>query len=57
MLKVQEKEALFPYEAVNLCTTLIIITEAMFLNIALNLSCTKIKRLYNQCLNIGAMAA
>lgn len=32
-------------------------TETIFSNLGLNLSCNKIKRLYNQCLNIGSMAA
>ncbi len=34
-----------------------IMTERIFSNLALNLNCKKIKRLYNQCLNIGALAA
>lgn len=32
-------------------------TETIFSNLALELSCKKIKQLYNQCLNIGSMAA
>lgn len=32
-------------------------TETIFTNLALDLSSTKIKRLYHQCLNIGNMAA
>jgi hypothetical protein len=32
-------------------------TETIFSNLALDLSCKKIKRLYYQCLNIGNMAA
>jgi len=32
-------------------------TETIFSNLALDLSFNKIKRLYNQCLNIGSMAA
>lgn len=32
-------------------------TETIFSNLALDLSCKKIKQLYNQCLNIGSMAA
>jgi Transposase DDE domain len=31
--------------------------NTIFLNLDLDLSCNKIKRLYNQCLNIGCMAA
>ena len=34
-----------------------IITERIFSNLALDLNCKKIKRLYNQCLDIGALAA
>jgi hypothetical protein len=34
-----------------------IMTERIFSNLALNLNCKKIKRLYNQCLNIGTLAA
>ena len=32
-------------------------TLTIFASLALDMSCTKIKRLYNQCLNIGSMAA
>lgn len=32
-------------------------TETIFANLALDMSCQKIKRLYHQCLNIGSMAA
>lgn len=32
-------------------------TLKIFTNLALDMSCSKIKRLYNQCLNIGSMAA
>jgi len=34
-----------------------IITERIFSNLGLDLNCTKIKRLYNKCLDIGALAA
>jgi hypothetical protein len=33
------------------------LTETIFSNLGIQLNCSKIKRLYNQCLNIGAMAA
>jgi hypothetical protein len=33
------------------------LTETIFSNLGLELNCNKIKRLYSQCLNIGAMAA
>ena len=33
------------------------ITETIFSNLTLDLSCNKIKQLYNKCLNIGALAA
>ena len=33
------------------------ITERIFSNLALDMNCKKIKRLYDQCLNIGALAA
>lgn len=32
-------------------------TLTIFANLALDMSCTKIKKLYNQCLNIGSMTA
>jgi len=34
-----------------------IITERIFSNLALDLNCKKIKRLYDQCLDIGRLAA
>ncbi len=34
-----------------------IMTERIFSNLALDLNCKKIKRLYFQCLDIGALAA
>lgn len=34
-----------------------IITERIFFNLGLDLNCNKIKRLYSQCLDIGALAA
>ncbi|TWF34915.1 hypothetical protein FHW36_110115 [Chitinophaga polysaccharea] len=33
------------------------LTETIFSNLGLELSCNKIKRLYSKCFNIGAMAA
>ncbi len=33
------------------------LTETIFANLGLDLSCRKITRLYNQCLNIGRIAA
>jgi hypothetical protein len=34
-----------------------IVTERIFSNLALDLNCKKIKRLYDQCLDIGRLAA
>ena len=34
-----------------------LITERIFSNLGLNLSCRKIKRIYNQCLNFGRIRA
>ena len=33
------------------------LTKTIFSNLGLDMSCNKIKTLYSQCLNIGAMAA
>ncbi len=33
------------------------LTETIFTNLGLELNCDKLKQLYNQCLDIGAMAA
>ena len=34
-----------------------LITKRIFSNLALNLNCRKIKRIYNQCLNFGRLRA
>lgn len=53
----KEKREPFSMRTIKLMYYNKIITERIFSNLALDLNCKKIKRLYNQCLNIGALAA
>ncbi|HLL43987.1 MAG TPA: transposase [Segetibacter sp.] len=53
----KEKREAFSMRNIKLMYYNKIITERIFSNLALDLNCKKIKRLYNQCLNIGALAA
>lgn len=52
----EEREA-FSMRNIKLLFYNKIITERIFSNLALDLNCNKIKRLYSQCLDIGAWAA
>ena len=53
----KEKREAFSMRNIKLMYYNKIITERIFSNLALDLNCKKIKRIYNQCLNIGALAA
>ncbi|HEX8677496.1 MAG TPA: transposase [Segetibacter sp.] len=53
----KEKREAFSLRNIKLMYYNKTITERIFSNLALDLNCKKIKRLYNQCLNIGALAA
>jgi hypothetical protein len=53
----KEKREAFSMRNIKLMYYNKIITERIFSNLALDLNCKKIKRLYNQCLDIGALAA
>ena len=53
----KEKREAFSMRNIKLMYYNKIITERIFSNLALDLNCKKIKQLYNQCLNIGALAA
>ncbi|HKG69918.1 MAG TPA: transposase [Segetibacter sp.] len=53
----EEKREAFSMRNIKLMYYNKIITERIFSNLALDLNCKKIKQLYNQCLNIGALAA
>jgi len=53
----KEKREAFSMKNIKLMYYNKIMTERIFSNLALDLSCTKIKRLFNQCLDIGALTA
>ena len=53
----KEKREAFSMRNIKLMYYNKIITERIFSNLALDLNCKKIKQLYNQCLNLGALAA
>lgn len=53
----KEKREAFSMRNIKLMYYNKIITERIFSNLALDLNCKKIKQLYHQCLNIGALAA
>lgn len=53
----KEKRKAFSMRNIKLMYYNKIMTERIFSNLALDLNCTKIKRLFNQCLDIGALAA
>lgn len=53
----KEKRGAFSMRNIKLMYYNKLMTETIFSNLALDLSCNKIKQLYNQCLNIGALAA
>ena len=53
----QEKKEAFSMRNIKLMFYNKIITERIFSNLALDLNCKKIRRLYNQCLNIAILAA
>ncbi len=53
----KEKRGAFSMRNIKLLYYNKMMTEIIFSNLALDLSCKKIKRLYNQCLNIGSLAA
>jgi hypothetical protein len=53
----KEKREAFSMRNIKLMYYNKTITERIFSNLALDLNCKKIKRLYNQCLSIGALAA
>ena len=52
-----EKRGAFSMRNIKLLYYNKMITETIFSNLALDLSADKIKRLYNQCINIGSLAA
>ena len=52
----QKREA-FSLRTIKLMYYNKIITDRIFSNLALDLNCRKIKRLHNQCLNIGSLVA
>jgi len=53
----KEKREAFSMRNIKLMYYNKMITERIFSNLALDLNCKKIKRLYDQCLDIGALAA
>ncbi len=53
----KEKREAFSMRNIKLMYYNKIITERIFSNLALDLNCKKIKRLYDQCLDIGTLAA
>src|SRR4051812_46428100 len=53
----KEKRGAFSLRNIKLLYYNKMMTETIFSNLALDLSCKKIKRLYNRCLNIGSLAA
>jgi Transposase DDE domain len=53
----KQKRGAFSMRNIKLLYYNKMITETIFSNLALDLNCKKIKQLYNQCLNIGSMAA
>jgi hypothetical protein len=53
----EKKRGAFSMRNIKLLYYNKMITETIFSNLALDLSSNKIKRLYNQCLNIGNLAA
>ena len=53
----KEKREAFSMRNIKLMYYNKIMTERIFSNLALDLNCKKIKRLYYQCLDIGALAA
>jgi hypothetical protein len=53
----EEKRGAFSMRNIKLRCYNKMMTETIFSNLALDLSCKKIKNLYNQCLNIGSLAA
>jgi len=52
-----EKRSAFSMRNIKLLYYNKMMTETIFANLALDLSCNKIKQLYHQCLNIGSLAA
>ena len=57
LLLSKEKREAFSMRNIKLMYYNKIMTERIFSNLALDLNCKKIKRLYYQCLDIGALAA
>ena len=53
----QNKRGAFSMRNIKLLYYNKMMTETIFSNLALDLNCKKIKQLYNQCLNIGNLAA
>ena len=53
----KEKREAFSMRNIKLMYYNKIMTERIFSNLALDLNCKKIKRLYRQCLDIGRLAA
>jgi hypothetical protein len=53
----KEKRKAFSMRNIKLMYYNKILTERIFSNLALDLNCKKIKRIYNQCLDIGELAA
>lgn len=53
----KEKREAFSMRNIKLMYYNKMMTDRIFSNLALELNCKKIKRLYNQCLNIGRLAA
>lgn len=53
----KEKREAFSMRNIKLIYYNKIMTERIFSNLALDLNCKKIKRLYNQCIDIGRLAA
>ena len=53
----KEKRGAFSMRNIKLLYYNKMITETIFSNLALDLSCNKIKQLYHHCLNIGSLAA